>query len=237
MDETSVGGKPRQSHRREAAEKGWDVRMAHWDPKAIVFGAVERGGKVRATVVPNSRGHVPRNQAREYVLPESTIYADQYEGYRKLGDKYRHRRINHSARVYVEGDTHTQTIEGFWSLTKKNEYAWRYTTATTRARCSGCSCSARRLVEDSVGRSPAGAHPGRQAPSDGRDIGCSFGYPISLRDSGDRPTFLAVDECLFAAVGSRPLPQALIVGAVILVVGTLAKWAYRKYTKRPSDDD
>jgi transposase-like protein len=85
-----------------------------------------------------------RSKAREFVLPESTIYTDQYEGYLKLGDKYRHRRINHSARVYVDGDTHTQTIEGFWSLTKNgirgvyhsvskkhlqgylNEYAWRY---------------------------------------------------------------------------------------------------------------
>jgi transposase-like protein len=144
MDETFVGGKPRESYRREVAAKGWNMQTAYWDRKAVVFGAVERGGKVRATVVPNSRGHVLRNVAREYVLPESTIYTDQYEGYLRLGDKYRHRRINHSARVYVDGDTHTQTIEGFWSLTKNgirgvyhsvskkwlqgylNEYAWRY---------------------------------------------------------------------------------------------------------------
>lgn len=144
LDETFVGGKPRESFRREVARKGWTMQTAHWDRKAVVFGAVERGGQVRAEVVPNSRGHVVRNKAREFVLPESTIYTDQYEGYLKLGDKYRHRRINHSARVYVDGDTHTQSIEGFWSLTKNgirgtyhsvskkwlqgylNEYAWRY---------------------------------------------------------------------------------------------------------------
>ncbi len=144
MDETFVGGKPRESYRREVAAKGWNMQTAYWDRKAVVFGAVTRGGQVRATVVPNSRGYVLRNKAREYVLPESTIYTDQYEGYLKLGDKYRHRRINHSARIYVDGDTHTQTIEGFWSLTKNgirgvyhsvskkwlqgylNEYAWRY---------------------------------------------------------------------------------------------------------------
>jgi transposase-like protein len=57
---------------------------------------------------------------------------------------YTHRRVNHSAGVYVEGDAHTQTIEGFSSLLKSglrgtyhsvsakwlqsylNEYAWRY---------------------------------------------------------------------------------------------------------------
>ena len=55
-----------------------------------------------------------------------------------------HRRIRHAERIYVDGDVHTQTIEGFWALTKNgirgayhsvsrkwlqgylNEYAWRY---------------------------------------------------------------------------------------------------------------
>ena len=32
---------------------------------------------------------------------------------------YRHGRINHSERVYVSGDVHTNTIEGFWSLVKR----------------------------------------------------------------------------------------------------------------------
>src|SRR4051812_7288734 len=144
MDETFVGGKPRESYRREVARKGWNMQTAYWDRKAVVFGAVERGGQVRAVVVPNSRGHVLRNKAREYVLPGSTIFTDEYEGYNRLRDKYTHKRIKHSARVYVDGDTHTQSIEGFWSLTKNgirgvyhsvskkhlqgylNEYAWRY---------------------------------------------------------------------------------------------------------------
>jgi hypothetical protein len=57
---------------------------------------------------------------------------------------YKHKRINHTEKVYVSGDIHTNTIEGFWSLVKRgisgvyhavsakhlqgylNEYAWRY---------------------------------------------------------------------------------------------------------------
>jgi transposase len=30
-----------------------------------------------------------------------------------------HKRISHSAKVYVMGDVHTNTIEGFWSLVKR----------------------------------------------------------------------------------------------------------------------
>ena len=54
-DETFVGGKPRESDRRSVDRSGWTCRPAYWDRKAIVFGAVERGGRIRATVVPNSR--------------------------------------------------------------------------------------------------------------------------------------------------------------------------------------
>jgi transposase-like protein len=58
--------------------------------------------------------------AKEYILPESTVYTDDYTSYHGLaGEGYQHRRINHSAGVYVMGDVHTQTIEGFWSLVKR----------------------------------------------------------------------------------------------------------------------
>ena len=144
-DETFVGGKLRNSHRREAKAKGWDPFTAHWDRKVIVFGAVERGGRIRAEVIPNSRGPILTGKVHEYVLPASMVYTDDYKGYLKLGKQgFTHRRINHSAKIYVEGDVHTQTIEGFFGLFKNgvrgayhsvsakwlqgyvNEYVWRY---------------------------------------------------------------------------------------------------------------
>jgi len=67
------------------------------------------------------------------------------QSYAKLGDlAFRHGHVSHNAGVYVSGDIHTNTIEGFWSLLKRgiggvyhsvsakhlqgylNEYAWRY---------------------------------------------------------------------------------------------------------------
>jgi transposase-like protein len=115
MDEMFVGGKPRagqvRNHREAAA---WANR------KAKVFGKVERGGKVTATVVPSVRGEtlMPHLDAR--VLPASTVYTDEAKQYGQLAKRgYEHYRIQHEARVYVDGDVHTNTIEGFWSLVKR----------------------------------------------------------------------------------------------------------------------
>jgi transposase-like protein len=147
MDETFIGGKPRQSDIARRKALGWTPQTDYWERKANVFGAVERSGRIRASVVPNSRASVLEPLAREYVLPGSLIYTDEYSVYERLGKKgYRHRRIRHSAKVYVQGDVHTQTIDGFFGLLKNairgvhhgvshkwlqgyvNEYCWRWNT-------------------------------------------------------------------------------------------------------------
>jgi transposase-like protein len=59
---------------------------------------------------------------REHVLPESTIYTDEYNPYSGIGkmpEGYQHRRIHHASKVYVIGDVHTNSLEGFWSLIKR----------------------------------------------------------------------------------------------------------------------
>jgi transposase-like protein len=86
-----------------------------------VVGAVERGGKVVALMVNDVTKATLHGIAKEYILPDSIVYTDHYPAYMGL-DKingYQHCRINHTAGVYVVGDTHTQTIEGFWSLVKR----------------------------------------------------------------------------------------------------------------------
>jgi transposase len=144
-DETFIGGKPRQSDRNRRAKWGWNAQTDYWNRKAVVFGAVERGGRIKASVVPNSRGSVIEPKAREFILPGSMVFTDEYKVYERLGKKgYTHRRINHHAKVYVDGDVHTQTIDGFFGLFKTgvrgahhaisqkwlqgylNEWTWRY---------------------------------------------------------------------------------------------------------------
>ena len=140
VDETFVGGKPRNRQPRKGARPSSDPTA-----KKPVVGMVERGGDVKAWVAPNVRSATIRPLMEAHVMPASMVYTDEARQYglvRRSG--FAHRRINHSANVYVEGDVHTNTIEGFWSLLKNgirgahravgadylqdyvNEYAFRY---------------------------------------------------------------------------------------------------------------
>jgi transposase-like protein len=135
MDETYIGGhEPQVRPGRPANSK-----------KAVVFGMVERKGRVRAVPVVNAKSRTLLPHVIHRVLPRSIVYTDEHAGYKRLRQHgYDHRRIHHAERVYVSGDIHTNTIEGFWSLVKRgidgvyhavsakhlqgylNEYAWRY---------------------------------------------------------------------------------------------------------------
>jgi transposase-like protein len=120
VDETFVGGKIRESERRKFKREGRSNRGPYTKPRQIVFAAVERQGRVRAEVIPSSQGTVLTEKVGEFVLPGSMIFTDDWTGYERLGRYYTHRRINHSQRIYVSGNVHTQTIEGFFSHFKND---------------------------------------------------------------------------------------------------------------------
>src|SRR5271165_3204203 len=111
MDEAYFGGKRKGNRGRPPAGDG---------KKTCVVGVVERKGRVVALAANDATRKTLHGIAAERILPESTVFTDElsaYDGLEKNG--YEHRRINHSAGVYVVGDVHTNTIEGFWSLVKR----------------------------------------------------------------------------------------------------------------------
>ena len=117
-DEMYVGGKDHYKHRSKRA----GIRGRVTDSKTPVFGMVERGGRVVAKVTKDAKTASIFPIIAERIMPSSIVYTDGYTTYDHLGKMpqgYDHRRINHAAKVYVMGDVHTNTIEGFWSLVKR----------------------------------------------------------------------------------------------------------------------
>lgn len=112
MDESYFGPK-----RKRGGKRG---RPSADSPKQCVVGIVERQGRAIAVTAENATKQNLQRIAQERILPESTVFTDDWVGYNDLKEAgYTHKRINHSEKVYVMGDVHTQTIDGFWSLIKR----------------------------------------------------------------------------------------------------------------------
>lgn len=101
-----------------AAVRG--AQAARAGGKTPVFGMAQCNGNVIAVIVPDVRAKTLVPIVKEKVLSNSTVYSDElpsYNSLQRLG--YNHKRIHHDSKVYVMGDVHTNTIEGFWSLVKR----------------------------------------------------------------------------------------------------------------------
>ena len=132
-DEMYVGGKSTGTRGRGAAGK------------TIVAGVVERKGGVTTQVVTDVKAKTLVPLIVDSVASGATIYTDDMPSYQSLSKiGYNHKTIKHMAKVFIDGDIHTGTIDGFWSLVKRgitgvyhsvspkylqhyvDEYAFRY---------------------------------------------------------------------------------------------------------------
>lgn len=113
IDETFVGGRAVKMNARQRARR---------KDKAVVVGAIQRGGEVRASVVPDSSHEVLRGHVAETVERGATVYTDAAKAYDALWEYgYRRESVNHKV-TYVDGNTHINTIENFWSVLKRALY-------------------------------------------------------------------------------------------------------------------
>ena len=117
IDETFVGPNPQKMHadKRQERYKALSAR-----PKVPVMGMLDRDSRqIRAKVVPDVKRETLQNAILEQIEKGSTVYTDRAVSYDNLAAReYIHETVNH-VEEYVRGEIHTQGIENFWSLLKR----------------------------------------------------------------------------------------------------------------------
>jgi transposase-like protein len=115
IDETYVGG-------RAPRGQGYTGR---YTPKQIVIGIRQRSGELRMFKAKDVKSGTLANFIRENVSEDvDVIMTDDFASYpfaieRTDIPRTRHQTINHSGRVYVMGNVHTNTVESAFSLLKR----------------------------------------------------------------------------------------------------------------------
>ncbi|MEM6457820.1 MAG: IS1595 family transposase [Planctomycetota bacterium] len=115
-DETYIGGRYSNMHK---AKKAKMPKGRGTVGKTVVQGLIERGGEVRAKVVPDTKAKTLQAIVRENVQPGAEVFTDTAAGYHGLQADYIHEMIDHAIK-YVDGKVHTNTMENFWALLKRS---------------------------------------------------------------------------------------------------------------------
>jgi transposase-like protein len=111
-DETYVGGK--------AKNRAYAEKLPRHEP---VVALVERKGRVASFHVPNVNATNLKPILKEQISPKSDLRTDESSLYTAIGKSFAsHETVNHSAKEYVRGDAHTNTVEGYFSILKRGIY-------------------------------------------------------------------------------------------------------------------
>jgi transposase-like protein len=115
VDESFIGGKARNMH---VSERKRRITGTGTKDKTAVMGILERGGKIRTTVVPNRKKAALQGEVRKHVTAGAALYSDALLSYEGLATDYAHQVVDHAVQ-YVDGRVHTNGLENFWSLLKR----------------------------------------------------------------------------------------------------------------------
>jgi transposase-like protein len=114
-DETFLGGAARNMH---VAKRARRITSRGTGGKVPVVGILERGGKVRTTVVPNRKKKALQAEIRKHGEAGSALYTDALLSYHGLAGEFAHQVVDHAV-SYVDGQVHTNGLENYWSLLKR----------------------------------------------------------------------------------------------------------------------
>ena len=129
VDESYIGGKEKNKHASKKRKNDFSTvgekRKANTGraitDKAVVLGLVERNGRVIAKRIPDAKAESIIPVIEKHVEKGATMLTDEWYAYNRLSG-YTHKSIPHNLKIYVQGETHTNTIENFWATLKRGLY-------------------------------------------------------------------------------------------------------------------
>jgi transposase-like protein len=123
-DEAFIGGIAKNMHKDRklklqqihGEQRRGDIKLG----KTAVLGMLDRDSRqIRTQVIPNVQRETLQNLILKNVKYGSKVYTDSAVAYDALQYRYIHDWVNHAER-YVKGQVHTNGLENFWSLFKRN---------------------------------------------------------------------------------------------------------------------
>ena len=95
--------------------------------KTVVFGLFKRGGQVYTEIVPNCQKKTLQAVIRGKIDVSAMVNTDGWRGYDGLVDVGydRHFRVHHGQDEFVQGASHINGIESFWSFAKARLHQFR----------------------------------------------------------------------------------------------------------------
>ena len=89
--------------------------------KTVVMGAIERGGKARLIIVPDSKAQTHRDFLAEVIEPKDTrLMTDNTNRIGRIALGFTRLTVDHHRGEYVRGEVHANTIDAFWSHIKRS---------------------------------------------------------------------------------------------------------------------